>query len=371
MSTSLDRLTIHGFKSIRALDNFELRPLNVLISANGAGKSNFVDFFRMLRAFVDEALQANFVRMHDPEGLFFLGPKVTASLIGRLRFGENLYEFTLVPSTGGRVFIESERAQYTGAGGHAPLKALATGGFESVLKARRNEPSASGAPHGVPWHVFSAISSWTVYHFHDTSFLAPMRREQSLHDNLQLRPDASNIAAWLYAQREQSEDLYTLIRDTVRLAAPFLDDFLLRPRMRGQNEMIALECTQRGSDFPFQAHQLSDGTLRLICLTATLMQAEMPSAIIIDEPELGLHPVALGIVADLIRAAAARTQVIVATQSPTLLDYFEAEDVIVVDREGNESVFRRLDAPSLAEWLQDYSFGELWQKNVFDGGPHA
>jgi len=371
MSIALDRLTIHGFKSIRSLEDFELRPLNVLIGANGAGKSNFVDFFRMLRAFVDEALQASFVRMHDPESLFFLGPKVTPSLNGQLWFGQNLYEFTLVPSTGGRVYIESERAQNTGAGGHAPIQTLATGGFESVLKARRNESSASGALHGVPWSVFSAISSWTVYHFHDTSFLAPMRREQSLHDNLRLRPDASNIAAWLYAQRQQNEGLYTLIRDTVRLAAPFLDDFLLRPRMRGQNEMIALEWTQPGSDFPFQAHQLSDGTLRFICLAATLMQTEMPSTIVIDEPELGLHPVALGIVADLIKAAAARTQVIIATQSPTLLDHFEAEDVIVVDREGNESVFRRLDAQSLAEWLQNYSLGELWQKNVFDGGPHA
>lgn len=226
-----------------------------------------------------------------------------------------------------------------------------------------------GQGRGVPGHVHDAVSSWTVYHFHDTSLLAPMRRDQSARDFEQFRPDASNIAAFLLHLRENYESSYTLIRDTVRLVAPFLDDFLLRPEQKGGEEKVRLEWRQRGSDFPFQPVHFSDGTLRFICLATALLQPRPPSTILVDEPELGLHPYAIALLADLIQSASERTQAIISTQSPTLLDHFEPEDVVVVTREDGRSGFERLEPHKLAEWLQEYSVGELWQKNVVRGGP--
>jgi predicted ATPase len=118
-----------------------------------------------------------------------------------------------------------------------------------------------------------------------------------------------------------------------------------------------------------QPYHFSDGTIRFICLTTALLQPNLPSTVIIDEPELGLHPYAIEILAELINAASQKTQVIISTQSPALVDYFEPEDIIVVNRENGASTFRRLDADRLSSWLEDYSLGELWRKNVISGGP--
>jgi len=218
-------------------------------------------------------------------------------------------------------------------------------------------------------NVYDSIAGWVVYHFHDTSMLAPMRRDQSPRDYRRLRPDASNVAALLLYLREKHAETYSLIRDTVRMIAPFLDDFVLRPEERGGQEWVRLEWSQKGSDFPFQPSQLSDGTIRFICLATALLQPGPPTTILIDEPELGLHPYAIALLAELVQSAAERTQVILSTQSPSLLDRFRVEDVIVVSREQGRSIFRRLDSSALHEWLQEYSIGELWQKNVVEGAP--
>jgi predicted ATPase len=218
-------------------------------------------------------------------------------------------------------------------------------------------------------NIYESVSSWVVYHFHDTSMLAPMRRDQSVRDRQQLRPDASNIAALLLYLREKHAEACSLIRDAVRMIARFLDDFVLRPEEKGGQELVRLEWSQKGSDFPFQPSQLSDGTIRFICLATALLQPDPPATILIDEPELGLHPYAIALLADLIQSATERTQVIISTQSPALLDRFNAEDVIVVTREQARSEFKRLDPSALKEWLEEYSVGELWQKNVVDGVP--
>lgn len=368
MSTSLRQLTLRGFKSIENLEAFPLGQTNVLIGANGAGKSNFIDFFRMLRALADEGLQKLVNEAGGGDGFFFLGPKKTPEMFARLEFGNHAYELELTPTAANTIQIAAERVQYTGGRGHGGLQAISSGVMESVLKRRKDDSVISGGP-GVPRYVYDAVSNWTVYHFHDTSMLAPMRRPHSVRDHERFRHDASNVAAYLLHLKQQRPGSYALIRDTVRLIAPFLDDFLLRPESNGSDEKVRLEWRQKGSDFPFQPGQLSDGTIRFICLTVALLQPEPPAAIVIDEPELGLHPYAIGVLADLIRSAAARTQVIVSTQSPTLLDFFDADDVIVVSREKSHSTFSRLDSAHLSKWLEEYSVGELWQKNVVRGGP--
>jgi len=227
MGSQLKTLTIRGFKSIELLDGFEPGKLSVLIGANGAGKSNFVDFFRMLRAMADESLQKFVNDQGGGDGLFFLGPRHTRQIFAHLEFGENVYEFDLEPTAGGNLQVADERVQYTGGRGLGKLRSIGTGNRESQLKARKEEPARMMQGRGVSSHVYDAVSDWTVYHFHDTSMLAPMRREQAVQDYRQLRPDASNIAAFLLRLRNNNETDYKLIRDTVRLIAPFFDDFLL------------------------------------------------------------------------------------------------------------------------------------------------
>jgi predicted ATPase len=196
-----------------------------------------------------------------------------------------------------------------------------------------------------------------------------MRREHSIHDYRRLNHDASNIAAFLFHLKEEQPSLYQRTRETVQLIAPFFDDFLLEPKRKGDEELVRLQWRQKGSSFPFQPWHLSDGTIRFICLATALLQTTPPATMIIDEPELGMHPFALSVLAGLIREAAEWTQVMVATQSPSLLNHFEPEETIVVDRISGASRFRRLDSDSLKEWLEDFALGELWQKNVLDGVP--
>jgi len=168
-----------------------------------------------------------------------------------------------------------------------------------------------------------------------------------------------------------------LIRDTVRLVAPFFDNFLLRPRASNGDEILLLEWIQKNSDYPFHPSQLSDGTLRFIALATAFLQPNPPATILLDEPELGLHPYALEILASLMKKAIIgrhprlpRTQLIVSTQSTTLLNAFDPENIIVVDREEGESRFRRLTEQELSVWLdEEYTLGELWQKNIYGGGP--
>ncbi|GBD92366.1 hypothetical protein BMS3Abin04_03101 [bacterium BMS3Abin04] len=211
--------------------------------------------------------------------------------------------------------------------------------------------------------------SWRVYHFHDTSSTSKMKRESDIHDNRLLRRDASNLAAFLYLLQEQFADYFHRIESTVKLIAPFFDKFQLEP-LALNKEKIKLEWKHVHSDEYFNANHFSDGTLRMICLITLLLQPNLPDTIIIDEPELGLHPSAIQQLAALIKSAAEDSkQIICSTQSVTLLNQFDPENIIVVDRENNESKFQRLEKETLDEWLDQYAIGELWEKNVLGGRP--
>jgi predicted ATPase len=366
MGRPLDVITIKGFKSIRSLDNFPLTKLNILVGANGAGKSNLVSFFRMLRAMSEEGLTSFVIQNGGADGFFFDGPKTTPQIEAHLKFGQNEYKFSLISTAGVQLMVKTESTRYlTGSWSNYNTNAL-----ESQLKKWKNakSPWLKTSP-SIEAHIYSAVSSWLVYHFHDTSATAAMRRDQSVRDWRELNPDASNIAAFLLRLKTKHPEYYLKIRETIQLIAPFIDDFLLEPEQKGENELVRLEWRQKGSSYPFQPWQLSDGTIRFICLVTALLQPEPPSTIVIDEPELGLHPFALEVLAGLFHEASERTQLIVSTQSATLLNHFEPEEVIVVDRVEGSSRFRRLDSESLAEWTKEFALGELWQKNVLDGGP--
>lgn len=363
-SAAIDRLTIEGYKSIRSLKDFKLNQLNILIGANGAGKSNFISFFRLLKELAEERLQLSVSKSGGADNLLYMGPKVTEKIIGHVYFGNNGYKFSLEPTVKNRFVFSEETLYFDSVNFSVPQREhFGSGHEESKLKERFNEKRDN-----IARYVYQAISSWIVYHFHDTGETAAVKRRSSIRDNEKLRPDASNLAAFLY--KLQSSDLlsYNAIRDAVRLVAPFFNDFKLRPVAEGSDE-IELEWIQYDSDYPFHASQLSDGTLRFICLATALLQPNPTSTVLIDEPELGLHPYALTLLSSLLRKASVQTQIIVSTQSASLLDYFEPENIIVVNRNGDESLFIRPDINQLKEWLNEYSLGELWQKNILGGRP--
>lgn len=197
-----------------------------------------------------------------------------------------------------------------------------------------------------------------------------MRKTAKVDDNAFLRADGSNLAAFLYRLKHQNEASYQLIRGTVQLVAPFFDDFELKPRQLKPDD-IRLEWRHRRSDQYFDASSLSDGTLRFIVLATLFLQptALRPSVILVDEPELGLHPYAIELLAALVKQAATDTQVIVSTQSSLLLDHFEPADVLVARRQDGGTELTRLDAEPLQKWLEEYSLGQLWEKNEVGGRP--
>jgi predicted ATPase len=374
MSEILKSISIRGYKSIRDLDSFPLRNLNVLIGANGAGKSNFVSFFRMLRELFEQRLQLFLAQEGGADACLYLGPQETSELKASLHFGQDGYAFSLVPTADGRLAFSDESIVHraTLPGGKDLKRSLGSGQFEAQLKDHKNDRGA-GAEEGVLDSIREALSGWVVYHFHDTNLFSRVRRPGGINNNEILQPGAENLAAFLYRLQLTSPGVYAKIRDVVQLAAPFFDDFKLRP-MPANADLIQLEWQQRDSKYPMLASQLSDGTLRFICLATALLQPERPKTTLFDEPELGLHPYALALLGSLIQKSVAPrgkpvNQVILSTQSALLLNEFAPEDIVVVDRNAGQSTFLRLETSQLNEWLADYTLGDLWQKNLLGGRP--
>jgi predicted ATPase len=364
MGNALKTLSISGFKSLRELKDFKLNSLNVLIGSNGSGKSNFIEIFHILREMMNGNFANYVLKNGGADDFLFNGPKTTSSILAHFTFALNEYKFELEATVNEKFIIKSEAQKYES----KDWRIIGANVYESNLPEIKDEPGRLGAG-SIARHVYEAISDWVVYHFHDTSLTAPMRKSEIIEDIKQLRSNAENIAPFLLDLKIRKPDSYREIVDVIQLIAPFFDDFILDAAKQGDKEVVKLSWKQKGSDYPMQPYHFSDGTIRFICLATALLQPEPPSTIVIDEPELGLHPYAIEILAELIQAAAQKTQLIISTQSPALIDYFSPEDIIVVNRNNGASIFERLEKASLDSWLEDYSLGELWRKNVVVGGP--
>jgi predicted ATPase len=328
-----------------------------------------VDFFRLLRAMAEGGLKEFVTKGGGADGFFYNGPKETPKIFVQLTFGQNGFRFALKPTADAGMLV-TEQGTYWSKNGY--WYEYGGGDKESTLKDWKGHLSRYGPYLSVQGCIYEDIISWTVYHFHDTSFTAPMRRDWSVADFRELRPDASNIAPFLYQLKEKHPTRYQRIIQTIQLIAPFFADFLLEPETKGESEVMRLQWKQQGSSFPFQPWQFSDGTIRFICLVTALLQPSPPSTIVIDEPELGLHPFALEVLSALIHEASQRTQLLISTQATSLLDHFDADQVVVVERIGGASAFRRLDAADLEQWISDFSVGDLVRKNIIETGPsHA
>jgi predicted ATPase len=355
---TLHKLQIKGFKSIASAE-IELRDLNVVIGANGSGKSNLIGVFRLL----ERVLTGNLRRYvaDEPDRLLHHGRKVTPQLSLTLTLEHWTYRLELVAAQSSLHF-EFERIE-SPAGPHSIDGSEFRGQGESQF-----DTLASDFRKSVPKAAFAPIRNVSVHHFHDTSESSAMKGGANLDDNRFLRPDAANLAAYLYLLQEKHADAFRQIEEHVRLVAPFFDRFVLAPS-RLNEQKIKLEWRQKGSDAYFDAYSLSDGTLRFICLATLLLQPSPPGLILLDEPELGLHPYAIRILAEMLEAASRRSQVLLATQSVTLLNQFAPADLLVAENEAGATMFKRLDEVALQGWLADFSLGDLWEKNVLGGRP--
>ena len=370
MGKKVTRIKIENYKSIRRCD-LELRDINILIGPNGGGKSNFISFFEMLNSFVDGNFQTFVKRRGGANNLLYFGRKESKYIYGDIEFQNNRYEFRLLPDDEDNLFFQNEVGYYWNSTKNRwESKLISQNTYESKLPDPKTWPSDWGPWKGIGYYVYNAIKTWKVYHFHDTSRDSPLRRKCLLDDNRFLRPDGSNLPAFLFMLEKRYPDHFKQIESAFRNITPFFDRFTLEPDMTNEN-YIGLNWRQKESEHLFSAVHLSDGSLRMIALLTLLLQPEelRPTTIIIDKPELGLHPSAIQMIADIIKSVSEKTQIIISTQSPALISYFEPEDIIVTEFIDKETKFQRLERKELEQWLEEYSLGELWEKNIIGGRP--
>lgn len=352
----IERIIIENYKSIRKMD-LNLGPINILIGANGAGKSNFISFFEMTSSVLNGNIES-YSKLRIGSTLMFQGPKRSSYIGGLIDFDNSkVYNFKLI-------LRNDESLELNQAGFRLNAYNKTNKDYDSwpvsdnghKLKKSIEELTADYA------------NSFQVYHFHDTGSSSPLKQTGPIDDNYFLRPNGANLAAFLYFLKEKHELHFQRIQSAVRSIAPFFEKFDLKPRNLNPDQ-IKLEWKEKESDMYLDAHQLSDGTLRFIALATLLLQPNPPKTIIIDEPELGLHPFAIHKLGALLKKVSVTSQVIVSTQSVELLNEFEPEDIITVDRKEGNSVFNRLDEVRLSHWLDEFSLGDIWQRNIIGGQP--
>lgn len=359
----LEYIKIEGFKSIKSME-LELKPINVLIGSNGSGKSNFIAFFRMVHSIFNRQLQ-RYVIEEKADNLLYFGRKKTLSLTGKMIFTEdqennNAYLFELNQTKEGGLFIHRE------ASGYNVSKEDDIKGYYGVFDIEESFIPGSNSYRNI--YLQRYLKNLQIYHFHDTSATSMLRTGCDIADNLYLKPDGRNLPAFLYYLKMEHPKTFKRLEKIIQQVAPYIDHLILEPSRLNKKEIELRWVEKNDLESSFSAYQFSDGTLRFIALATVLMQPEPPAVIIIDEPELGLHPQSITKLAGLVKSASAKTQVIISTQSVNLVDCFEPEDIIAVDRneEAKQSVFMRLESDSLKNWLEEYSLGDLWQRNIIN-----
>lgn len=357
----LQQIKLKGYRSIQSLD-LSLSSLNILIGSNGAGKSNFISFFKFMNKLLDKEMQLHVrAQLNGADRALFFGRKTTEKIEIDLHFKPNGYRAELVPTTDDTLVFAKEYAlfyadEYNYQGGTKEYALAGAGALESKLPVAGTMSAAE--------HVSGYLRDWKVYHFHDTSDTAKVKTAYNIFGANRLMSQGENLAAFLYHIRNTSS--YAHIVHTIQRVAPFFQDFIFEPEPKN---MIRLRWKHKGSDDYFDATMLSDGTLRFICLTTLLLQPNLPSMILLDEPELGLHPFAMQLLAGMMRSASTKTQIIASTQSVTLANQFGWQDIVIVDQIENASVFRRLKEPEVKAWLEQYKLGDIWEMNLLGGTP--
>lgn len=371
----LTELTISGFKSLKQLRAFQPGRLNVFIGSNGAGKSNFISFFRFLNWMLTPPGQMQMFVANNGGASAFLhdGPEVTQQVSASLKLttdrGLNEYSFKLFYVAGDAFRFADERYRFSSTQFSSPSNwtVMDPGAAEAEINARGESGDETART------INRLIRRCIVHQFHNTSLNSRIKQRWTVDDNRWLKEDGANLAPFLLRLRNDEPKAYQRILSTLRQLVPFFADFVLEPT----GNSVLLQWREVGSDMQFASYQASDGLLRLIALLALLLQPEndLPDVLLIDEPELGLHPQACEVLAGILRSISLNRQVFVATQSTYFVDQFEPDEIVIVNRPDRSSTFTRLNKADLADWLKDfeggrgYSLSELWEKNVLGGSP--
>jgi len=360
----LKKIQLTHFRSFFQAE-VEIKNINVLIGGNGSGKSNFISLFAMLSYIQIGRLGDWITNKGGFDNIVYNGIQENEFINLRFFFdasnGQNIYEL-LLRATEEDYIINAEKFGFWKY--HESPKAFfqhqETNQKETQLKYLAERKIE------IPYYIYSNIKGFQVFHFDDVSVNSNKKRLQNIDEGYPLHPEGDNIAAFLYNLKQNYIDDYDKILEITRMVTPYFDDFILEPEPTKSNQ-IKLKWREKNNLKIFSAALISDGTIRFICLCALLLQPTPPLLIIIDEPELGLHPLAISFLAELIKKASCRTQIILSTQSVTLLNQFEPSDILVVDREQSGSQLTRLNEQELQEWLDEYSLGQLWENNYIGG----
>ncbi len=362
----LKSFTVKGYKSIKEIIQFEPRPVNILIGPNGAGKSNFISFFKFLSWLLnsDGKLQEHVAYLGGANDILHDGADVTKSIDAEIAIqtknGLNEYKFSLMFAKPDKLVFKEEKYRFCPKVlcGDATWSSCGVGHDEAKLPEVKNQTATA---------ILNLLRKLIVYQFHNTSDTAPMRLKWSAADGRWLKQNGENLGSFIYRLQKEERAYYTRIVKYIRQVLPFFDDFDLYEEF-GQ---IMLHWKEKGTSKIFNAGQASDGMLRTIALISLLAQnpKDLPAVLFLDEPELGLHPSAIDAVAGLIKAASEHCQVFVATQSISLVNNFELDDLVVIDRKGRCSEFTRPDAEKLEAYLEEFSTGQIWEKNIIGGRP--
>lgn len=361
---SLDSLSIKGWRSIKNLENFRPSSVNILIGPNGAGKSNFIGFFDLLSWMLSGKLQERIVQLGGSNDVLFDGPEVTQHLEGELAIktsaGLNQYKFTLQFARPDRLYFAEEAYRFSRNDRDTKADWTYLGGGHTEAKLTEGLSVTAKV-------VKSLLKKFIVYQFHNTSDTAGMRLSWNIDDGRWLKANAQNLGSFLFRIMQEEEEYYIRIVKYVRVVLPFFEDFELYPE--GYN--IMLRWKERNSVKIFNAGQASDGMLRTIALIAMLAQNpnDLPAVLFLDEPELGLHPAAIDVVAGLVKAASLHCQILIATQSVSMVNNFTPDDLVVIERKGRDSQYKRYSSKELSAYLDEFSTGDLWEHNIIGGKP--
>ncbi len=350
----MDYIEISGYKSIKS-ERIDLKPINLLIGANGSGKSNFISFFDFLNRLYNRNLNEYIALTGGENKILHKGQKVTDTISFKVEFenGNNGYSANLKLGADGFIFTEELLIYRSDKG-------------VDISRSDR-EARIKTADHYRAKYVIGYLEGFRKYHFHDTSNKSPFTIPSHIENDIfYLYNNGSNLAAFLYDIKEEEKIVYNRIVKTIQSIAPYFSDFYFIPNTE---DFVKLQWKDKYSDTVYGVNDLSDGTIRFIALTVLFMQPNLPDTIIIDEPELGLHPSAIAKLAGMIKSVSAKgCQVIIATQSTDLISHFSPESIITVDQIDGCSKFNRLDANKLQEWLEDYTIDDLWKRNIIATG---
>ena len=375
MTVTCASVRIEGYRSIQDTTLELSEDVTLLIGANGSGKSNIIGALELLGRVIDNRFDEHLIRQGGLRAQLHSSargddaqsvrlevrsrPQASAKHSGAMFV--NGYDVTLTADDEGTTLLREGVSLHNIDEYEFPKRYPRPLARRSVLREEAEQPG----PMRPVDHIVALVSGVRVFHVDDTGPAAPALQRVDIADDMSVHDDGSNVAAVLLRLKNHDAARYERIVRAVRVVAPFFEDFVLEP----QDGFVQLRWRQYGLDRVFHGRFLSSGTLRFISLAVVLLQDRRPGVIVLDEPELGLHPAAIAQAAQLMRVAAREAQIVAATQSTALLNHFAVDNIVVVDRQEGQTTAGRPDVKQLEVFLDDYTTGEMWEMSLLGAGP--